>query len=93
MRYTQVDGNMSALFRHEEQLDQDYRDDEIYEKGAAEKPMAQEATDLIEEGVVEAAFREARMDIVTTDFDSSLLALEVAILKHAKTYDRESGHG
>ena len=89
MRYTQIDGNMSALFKHQEKLDQDARDDELIEKGAAEKPMAQEATDLIEEGVVEAAFREARMDIVSTDFDSSLLALETAIMKHAKTYDRE----
>ena len=89
MRYTQIDGNVTALFRHQEQLDQDYRDDEIYEKGAAEKPLAQEATDLIEEDVIKKAFNEARMDIVSTDFDSSLLALEVAILKHAKEYDKE----
>ena len=89
MRYTQIDGNVAALFRHQEQLDQDYRDDEIYERGAAEKPMDEQAAALVEEGIIEAAFREARMDIVTTDFDSSLLALETAIMKHAKTYDRE----
>ena len=89
MKFTQIDGNMAALFKHEEQLDQDFRDDEIYERGAAEKPLAQEATDLIEEDVIKKAFNEARMDIVTTDFDSSLLALEAAILKHAKAYDKE----
>jgi len=89
MRYTQIDGNVAALFRHQEQLDQDYRDDEIYEKGAAEKPMDEQAAALIEEDVIKKAFNEARMDIVSTDFDSSLLALETAIMKHAKTYDRE----
>ena len=74
--------------RHDEQ-DQEERDAELIEKGAAEKPLAQEATDLIEEDVIKKAFNEARMDIVSTDFDSSLLALEVAILKHAKEYDKE----
>ena len=93
MRYTQIDGNVAAFFRHQDQLDQDYRDDLIYEKGAAEKPMDEQAAALIEEGVIEAAFREARMDIVTTDFDSGLLALEVAILKHAKLYIQESERG
>ena len=89
MKFTQIDGNMAALFKHEEQLDQDFRDDEIYERGAAEKPLAQEATDLIEENVIKKAFNEARMDIVSTDFDFSLLALETAIMKHAKLYDKE----
>ena len=89
MRFTQIDGNVAALFRHQEQLDQDYRDDEIYEKGAAEKPLAQEATDLIEECVIQKAFFE----VMGFEDDDKLEALEAAILKHAKAYDKEVGRG
>ena len=88
MRYTQIDGNVAALFRHQEQLDQDYRDDEIYENGAAEKPMAQEATDLIEEYIIQKAFFE----VMGFEDDDKLEALESAIIKHAKACDKERGH-
>ena len=88
MRYTQIDGNVAALFRHQEQLDQDYRDDEIYEKGAAEKPMDEQATALIEEYVIQKAFFE----VMGFEDDDKLEALESAIKRHAADVDKERGH-
>ena len=79
------------MFRHQEHLDQDYRDDEIYEKGAAEKPLEQEASDLIEEYIIQKAFYEI-MKGKSKDIDADLLALEAALKRHAADVDKERGH-
>jgi hypothetical protein len=91
MRYTNIDGNLMALRRHQDQEDQDYRDDEIAQDARESKPMLDNATDVIEQGLLEAAVRALCADgwlrRMAADFDIAIIELEESVKSAAAKLD------
>jgi hypothetical protein len=93
MKYHNTDGNLAALARYEEKMDADARDDEIYETGAAEKPLADSQAASNEEGIVEVAITKLRendkwLGRLMLDIPVAINMLEEELLKQSKAYDK-----
>ena len=93
MRYNKYDGNAAALAKHEDKLDAAAADDEMYERGAAEKSMAEQVTAIAEEFITEGALAKLMQGgewtgLLLTNIDAATTALEDAMLEMAKLYDK-----
>jgi hypothetical protein len=94
MKYHETDGNLAALARYEAKMDADARDDELYEMGAAEKPLADSQAASNEEGIVEVALTELKKSdkfiySFFLNLPEAITMLEEELLKQSKEYDRE----
>jgi hypothetical protein len=91
MRYTNIDGNLMALRRHQDQEDQDYRDDEIAQDARDNKTQYDNVNDAIEQGLLEAPLKalcaDGWLSRMAENFDFAVIEFEEAVKSAAAKFD------